>query len=268
MIDINTTDANSVSKGIGCKFIHLNCRSLYPKLSEIGQTFASFDFVSLSETWLSHMYTDTIVQIPDKKVFRQDRVWKNNDGLTKKGGGIAMYISPKWSPYATVDSDTTCSTNDIEALTINVNKPGRRHMSIITVYRPPDGNCLNFIATLTNFVELLKIRNPEIWILGDFNINILERNKCFVKLLNRFAIDSDLKQLISGRTRLNYRGGTCIDLIFTDCIFVSSAEVLNDMISDHLPIYACRKQDRNNIKYETITGRTYKRYDQRASELY
>ena len=33
------------------------------------------------------------------------------------------------------------------------------------------------------------------------------------------------------------------------------------MISDHLPIYACRKQKRNCIVYETVTGRSYKRYD-------
>ena len=80
-------------------------------------------------------------------------------------------------------------------------------------------------------------------------------------MLNRFAIDHDLKQLISGKTRLNYRGGTCIDLMYTDSPFVKSAGVMSDLISDHLPIYACRKQDRNNIKFETVTGRTYKRYN-------
>ena len=264
MIDKNSMDAKSLSKGKGCKFVHLNCRSVYPKLSEIGESFAAFDFVSLSETWLSYKYTDTVIRLPDKKVFRQDRIWVNNDGIVKKGGGVAIYVSSKWSPYVTVDTDFTCSTCDIEMLTINVKKPGRRYMTIITVYRPPNGDCLNFISKLSGFLEQLKEKNPEIWIMGDFNINILERNNRFVKLLNRFATDFDLKQLITGKTRLNYRGGTCIDLMFSDCNIVSSAGVLNDMISDHLPIYGCRKQDRNNIKYDTITGRTYKNYDQQV----
>ena len=74
-------------------------------------------------------------------------------------------------------------------------------------------------------------------------------------------VDSNLKQLIGSTTRLNYRGGTCIDLIFTNCIFISDSGVLNDMISDHLPVYACRKPNRNPLKFETVTGRTYKNYN-------
>ena len=259
----NLQDAKSISKGKGCKYVHLNCRSLYPKLTEISETFSSFDFVSLSETWLTDKHTDVLINMPDKKVFRQDRSWLSNDGgIVKKGGGVAVYVGSKWSPFVTIDRDTTCSSSDIEILTLLVEKTGRRHMTIVTVYRPPNGNCLEFIAKLTNIITHIKNRNSEIWIMGDFNINILDRGNRFVKLLNRFAIDFDLKQLISGKTRLNYRGGSCIDLMFTDRCFVQCSGVLNDMISDHLPVYACRKQKRNDLKFETVTGRSYKRYNQ------
>ena len=265
----NSQSAKGISKGKGCKFAHLNCRSLYPKFTEISESFAGFDFLSLSETWLSDKYTDVLIDMPDKKIFRQDRSWcENNTDVIKKGGGLAIYVSSKWSPYVTIDSTATCSSSDIEILTVNVKKPGRRHMSIITVYRPPSGKCLDFIVKLADIVSEIKNRNPEIWIMGDFNINMLERDNRFVKMLNRFAIDNNLKQLISGRTRLNYRGGTCSDLLYTDCCFVQKAGVLNDMISDHLPIFACRKQDRNDLKFETITGRTYKRYNQHYLKVY
>ena len=43
--------------------------------------------------------------------------------------------------------------------------------------------------------------------------------------------------------------------------------MLNDLISDHLPIYTCRKQNRNSLKFETVTGRTYKNYNPQLLKL-
>ena len=134
-------------------------------------------------------------------------------------------------------------------------------MSIVTVYRPPRGNLDEFIVQLENYISEIKLNNPEIWIMGDLNINMLDRGNKYVKRLNRFSVDYNLKQLIMTSTRLNYRGGTCIDLMFTDCTFVRDSGVLNDLISDHLPIFASRKQNRNSLKFETVTGRTYKNYN-------
>ena len=86
----------------------------------------------------------------------------NNNGHVKKGGGVAIYVSSKWSPYVSNDNSATSSTCDIEILTINVKTPGRRHMLILTVYRSPAGNCIEFITKLTNIVERLRNNNPEI----------------------------------------------------------------------------------------------------------
>ena len=246
-----------VANGKSCKFVHLNCRSLYPKLDEISKTFLNFDFLSLSETWLTDKHTDALVNIPNKKILRQYRSWLHNGLRIKRGGGIALYVSNKWSPFASVIEDHTFSVSDIEILTISVKKTGRCYMTIVSVYRPPTGDPVEFITKLSNTVTQLNVTNPELWIMGDFNINMLDRNNRFVKLLNLFAIDFDLKQLVNGKTRLNYRGGTCIDLMYTNSNFVQSSGLLNDMISDHLPIYACRKQSRNNLKFETVTGRSY-----------
>ena len=262
MTTLDCRSACNVAKGKGCKFVHLNCRSLYSKLPEISNTFRGFDFVCLSETWLNNKFIDSILNIPDMKLLRQDRTWLHENGVVKKGGGIALYASNRWSSFINIEPDYTCSNSDIEVMTVSVKKPGRRYMSIVTVYRPPTGNPVDFITKLGDIIDHISLNNPEIWIMGDFNINILDRGNNIVKQLNRFTVDYNLKQLISNVTRLNYRGGTCIDLLFTNCVFVKDSGVLNDMISDHLPIYACRKQDRNNIKYETVTGRSYKRYDQ------
>ena len=47
---------------------------------------------------------------------------------------------------------------------------------------------------LTPFVKQAKdMGNPDIGIIGDFYINLLDRNNKSVKLFNRFLIDENLK---------------------------------------------------------------------------
>ena len=63
MSDSNYLDAQRISKGEGCKYVHLNCRSLFLKLDEI-------DFISPSETSrLTCRYIDTLISLPDKEIF-------------------------------------------------------------------------------------------------------------------------------------------------------------------------------------------------------
>ena len=85
-------------------------------------------------------------------VFRLDRSWTDGKGLLKKGGGVAVYVNARWSTYTSIDINSTYSTPDIEALAISVKKPGRRHMWILTVYRPPNGNISEFLVKLNNMV--------------------------------------------------------------------------------------------------------------------
>ena len=185
----NSNNARLISKCKGSKLVHLNCRSLYPKLSEISDTFGNFDFLSLSETWLTARYNDVLLNIPSMKMFRQDRVWTNDNGIVKKGGGVAIYVKNRWSPYTEVISDATCSNSNIEIITISVKRPGRRHMSIMMVYRPPMGNLDEFMSKLQEMISNTANGNPEIWILGDFNINVLDRANRYVKRLNRLLVD-------------------------------------------------------------------------------
>ena len=90
MLSDSEINARLISKSKGCKFVHLNCRSLFPKLSEIRDTFLNMDFLSLSETWLSDKYNDVLLNISCMKLFRQDRSWVNDNSVVKKGRGIAL----------------------------------------------------------------------------------------------------------------------------------------------------------------------------------
>ena len=112
------------------------------------------------------------------------------------------------------------------------------------VYEPPKGK----IAKLTEFLKTVITRNDfkerEIWTLGDFNTDWLERdNQDTVKLLS-FCKNSGLVQSIDEINRPNMKGGSCIDLIFSNCKFVKRSGILDDVISDHYGIYSIRKKSR------------------------
>ena len=66
-----------------------------------------------------------------------------------------------------------------------------------------------------------------------------------VDLIN-LAKNAGLSHLINDITRPNIRGGTCIDLIMTNCIFVKEHGVPFDMVSDDYTVFAIHKNDREN----------------------
>ena len=78
----------------------------------------------------------------------------------------------------------------------------------------------------------------------DFNIYFLKRHD--IKTKKRFECLwlNGLKQHISVPTRLTGFGKSCIDFIISnvDATDIVSCGTLNDVISDHLPVYMCVKK--------------------------
>ena len=58
-----------------------------------------------------------------------------------------------------------------------------------------------------------------------------------------------LKQLIQPVTRPNKKGGTCIDWIVTNSLYVKKHGVTDDYVSDHLTIFCVRKKAREKYNY-------------------
>ena len=105
------------------------------------------------------------------------------------------------------------------------------------------------------------LHEHELWILDDFNINYLKRSELSTKMAINFAKIYGLRRLINSATHLIGFGGTCIDLIFTNAGFIKFSGVLNDVLSDHYPIYVCIKKPREVHVSTYIHGRTYTAYD-------
>ena len=264
-------NSSELRKYKGVKFVHINIRSIYKKIDQISCIFSDVDFLCFSESWLSDKYDNALISIPGMSIYRNDRsnasdIDKESGHIPKRGGGVAIYVKEKWSTYTTVFDNATVITRDFESICLVVKKPNNRCMSILCIYRPPTGSIDKLVNFFTEFLNLDIIRRTEIWILGDFNINSLVRNHPDVMKLNKVIRENSLKQLIHQPTRLNYRGGTCIDWIITSSEYISQSGVLDDLLSDHFPIYTVRKKEREHVHKIEKRVRVYKKFDAQVFE--
>ena len=68
-------------------------------------------------------------------------------------------------------------------------------------------------------------------------------------------------QQITKITRPNIRGGSCIDLIMANSLYVLVSGISNDMVSDHYTVFCVKKKkkDERNVVLETV--RDYKKFN-------
>ena len=107
----------------------------------------------------------------------------------------------------------------------------------------------------------MEIRKREKWILGDFKVNLENRNSPDALLVNKFFKDNSLKQLITSHTRLTNKGGSCIDWIVTDSSYIYQSGILDELLSDHNSIFVVRKKGREVVCRKRKKIRTYKNFD-------
>ena len=64
------------------------------------------------------------------------------------------------------------SSKDYEILRVDISKPNMRFMRVSCIYKPPAGKvveCIDFIKKVYDDTR------REIWMLGDFNVDFLDR---------------------------------------------------------------------------------------------
>ena len=147
--------------------VHLNIRSLLPKLNEISLLVSNYslDVLTLSETWLDESICDAEVSLPGYNLLRQDR--------NRHGGGVAIFISA--SIKFTHRSDL--QSNSIENLWIELFPDSKRSILICCAYRPLSQS--NFFDNLLTVCDLALTANKRIAIMGDLNCNLLANSLSF-----------------------------------------------------------------------------------------
>lgn len=85
-----------MSDAKGIKIMHLNIRSLIPKIDLLRAWVVLYkpNIITLSETWLNSNIPDTEINLPNYTLYRSDR--------SSRGGGVAIYVSSEFISELTI----------------------------------------------------------------------------------------------------------------------------------------------------------------------
>ena len=160
----------------------------------------------------------------------------------RAGGGVSFYVRDSIE-YA-VREDISKFNSQIECLFIEIDKKWvnqNKNVVMGVIYRPPDTDMALFNEQLQTILDEMKSENKSLYLLGDFNIDLLNIDKHkesheFTDLMYSHSLIPNIVK----PTRITDKSATLIDNIFStnslgnDCIFNG---ILYTDISDHFPVF-------------------------------
>ena len=150
----------------GLHLIHLNINSLLPKIDELRDIAkcSSTAVIGITETKLNNTVYDSEVTIGGYSIVQND--------INRKGGGVACYIKSN-----ICYSRKICLSDNLQNIFIDLLFPKTKPMSVGIFYKPPSQT--PFLEQIITEFESLEL-NSEVYILGDFNINLLFKGNCIL----------------------------------------------------------------------------------------
>lgn len=232
----------------GLHFVHINARSILPKLSEIkliaSQTRAAI--ISVSESWLDSSITDSEILIDGYYSIRKDR--------NRQGGGVCMFIRSDIASNLRTD----INTEGVEAIWTDILLPKSKPILVGTIYRPQ-----THTDFLDKFDQMLSnvCFSQETYILGDLNICSRKKPPMFHKY-NNLITAAGFDQIIKEPTRVDANSKSTIDHILCNSLNkVCQSGVIPIGLSDHFITFCSRKTVKGIFAcHNTVKMRVMKHY--------
>ena len=247
----------------GLHFIHINARSILPKMSEIRliASNSKATVIGVSESWLDETVNDSEIAIENYCIYRKDR--------DRNGGGVCIYVRSDFAFNTRHDLQAP----DLEAVWIELMLPKTKPILICIGYRPPKQH--NFFDLMeSRLLEYDNLADREFYFLGDVNVNLQKHNKKQTGLnsvLNNWSSIFDLTQLITEPTRISDSSESLLDHIYvSNNEKIAQSGTINLGLSDHSLIYCTRKTVKALFRrHNTVKLRSMKNYsaDKLNSEL-
>ena len=249
----------------GLHFCHLNVNSLLSKIDELKDitNYIKPGFLGITESKLDSSVTNAEVNINGYSIIRNDR--------NRNGGGVACYIRNDLC-----FNIKNIFSNSIEHVFFEILIPEVKPIAIGIFYRPPNEN--DFLNIFSNEFQQIDSKTNEIYLFGDFNINLLQNGKFILKENHSYKLKSSssafvnkykefcqifsLTEIIKEPTRITCSNSTLLDQILTNSSEkVSQKGVIDVGILDHQLIYCTRKIKRiKHNMHNQIQVRSLKRY--------
>ena len=180
------------------------------------------------------------------------------------GGGVIMYIRNGIIFQRMKHLETNCV--GIESVAVKF-KHGRAWSTLIGIYRPPSLLKTQWKSEIANLLEVSSCNGQSVFILGDFNCDLLQPEKPpkdgrdLLDILDIFYF----KCLIDSATRVTLSTKTLLDLILTNVRQrAPTTGVVNPHISDHFLTYTILRTSLPTPHSQKITFRSLKNYDTEA----
>ena len=258
---------NTVHKDVphnSFSMIHSNVRSAPKNLSQFQLYLESLDVhftvIGLCETW----FDDTKAEIYNISGYSA----VHNCRAVRRGGGVSIFVTDGLNFKKR--NDLCLSTDHCECIFLEFAKSDvnyDKNVIVGVVYRPTDGSITVFNESLQNILTSMVNENKYCYVMGDFNINLLNVDKNIqVSEFMEIMTSMSYFPLICKPTRISTskKSGkitkTLIDNIFTNYINCDSSShgIFCTDISDHFPIFAINKQCiTNKPQSNFITVRDY-----------
>ena len=232
-------------------FLHGNIRSLNKNFHSLSNYLSTlpFDFscIALTETWLNANSFDAI-NIPSYIHVGKFRT-------ARHGGGVSLLIRDNISFKSR--EDLSKFNDNFESFFVEIDKSyTNTNVNVVVgvIYRIPGTDLSIFNDYYKTVMESIKSENKLCYILGDFNINLLNSNNH--NLSSDFldlSFEYSFLPLITRPTRITNNSSTLIDNIFTNDLNVNTSLkgiLLND-ITDHFPVFFISRHNsiKNNDEY-------------------
>ena len=216
--------------------VHVNIRSLTKNFDDLSHFLSQFsvppDVICITETRLKNA-SFVNISIPGYEF-----VFANS---FSSAGGVGVYVSSTIGFSVIAKNVINAGCEDIW-VSINCNQTTKKTV-MATIYRHPSSDTQLFIQELNNKLLELNLSNANLFLVGDFNINISPINRStdaqnYLDML----LSSANYPMITKPTRVTPYSSTIIDHIITNC---HSNPILPGIIesdfTDHYPVFCILK---------------------------
>ena len=228
---------NSINFGNSLSMINFNIRSAMKHLNEFDAYLETLNFnfriIGLTESWAK----DSNVEMLNLPNYKCEHMYRPH----KAGGGVSLYIANDIDYFRRKDLNRM--NNCIESVFIEIKKEqinSCKDVVIGNIYRPPGGDVEEFTAHIADLLSMIKCESNYVYIMGDFNINLLniDNHPASSEFLETMFSYSFIP-LINKPTRVRETSATIIDNIFCNNLdrgIVKSGLFYTD-ITDHFPVF-------------------------------
>ena len=234
------------------KFGHLNTVSIPKHKDELYRLISllDFDFFAASETNIKPSTPSRLYKMPGYKFIHKDRTH-----TTK--GGVGIYFKDIYKPQKIeVNYDNLHPEMLFCEVEINRNK-----VAIGVVYKTP-AESYRIYEEIQEILAFITTKYKHVVLLGDFNVDLLKKNRESEFFNNVILEPFSLHQIIKEPTRYSETTATCIDHISVtehDSVKMHGVAAFPG-ISDHCLVYMAYSLKRDKFKPITIIKRDYRNF--------